>query len=107
MINLTGTPRKIFKLIFKRYNSNNLINSDEIRTLYPNEQELEDDLQYLHDLGLIDHDYSWNYLLTSKGRLYFKHETINSVEIVLKSIFCPIVVSFITTTITLLLKGSL
>lgn len=107
MNNLTGTPRKIFKLIYKRYNSNNLIDSDEIRNIYPNTQELEDDLTYLRNLGLIDHDYHWRYYLTSKGRTYFKQETENSFEVIIKSIICPIIVAFITTLITLWLKGSL
>lgn len=104
--NLVGNPRKIFKIIYKRYNHNNLINSDEIRTIFPNTEELEEDLTYLHALGLIDHDYDWNYNLTAKGRIYFKIETITSFEIVIKSILCPIIVAFITTLITLWLKGS-
>lgn len=54
---LTGNPKKIFKLIYKRYKSNNLINSDEIRTLFSNDVELEEDLTYLQILELIDHDY--------------------------------------------------
>ena len=102
---LTGTPRKIFKLIFKRYKHNNLINSDEIINLFPNTRELEEDLNYLHSLGLIDHDSKWNYLLTATGRVYFRAETIKNIEIVMKSTIFPIIVSYITTLITLCLQS--
>ncbi len=102
---LTGNPKKIFKLIYKRYRSNNLINSDEIRTLFSNDIELEEDLTYLHKLELVDHDYEWNYVLTSKGRIYFKNILWEVFFAVTKSIFCPIIVAFATTLITLWLKG--
>ena len=103
---LTGNPRKIFKLIYKRYNSNNLINSDEIKILYPNIQELESDLCYLYSLGLIETDYQWNYLLTSKGRTYFKNIFLEIFLTLTKSFFCPIIVAFVTTLITIWLKDS-
>lgn len=106
MDNLTGNPRRILKTISKRYKNNKLINSDEIITLFPNIDELEEDLIYLQSLKLIDRDCEWNYYLTTQGRIYFKTETINSFEIVIKSIICPIVVAFFTTLITLWLKGS-
>jgi len=104
MVELSGTPRKLFKLIYDRYNSNNPISSDELRELFSNTEELEQDLQYLYDLGLIDHDYNWHYVLMAKGRIYYVLETKNSVEIILKSILCPIVVSAITTLLTMWLK---
>lgn len=104
---LTGNPKKIFKLIYKRYKSNNLINSDEIRTLFSNDVELEEDLTYLQILELIDHDYDWNYVLTAKGRIYFKNIFLYFFFAITKSFFCPIIIAFITTLITLWLKGSL
>lgn len=104
---LTGNPKKVFKIIYKRYKSNFLINSDEIRTFFSNENELEEDLTYLHKLDLIDHDYHWNYVLTSTGRIYFKNIFLEFFFAITKSIFCPIIVAFITTLITLWLKGSL
>lgn len=107
MVILVGTPKKIFKIIYNRYNSNNLINSDELQCLFPNEQELRDDLAYLKNLDLIDYDYNWNYLLTSKGRIYFKLKLQYYFDTAVNSIFCPIIVAFITTLITLWLKGSL
>lgn len=106
MVELSGTPRKLFKLIYKRYNDNNVISTDELKKLFPNQIELEEDLSYLFNLGLIDHDYNWHFILTAKGRIYFKLKTKNSIEILLKSIFCPIIVSFITALITMWLKGS-
>ena len=104
---LTGNPKKIFKIIYKRYKSNNPINSDEISVLFPNETELEEDLTYLHILDLIDHDYYWNYFLTPKGRIYYKDIFIHFFIAITKSFFAPIIVAFITTLITLWLKGSL
>ena len=107
MNKLVGTPRKLFKIIFNRYNDNNFINSDELQSLFPNTQELNEDLMYLKSLELIDYDYSWNYLLTSKGRIYFKLELLYYFETITKSILCPIIVALFTTLITLWLKGSL
>lgn len=103
MNNLTGNPRKLFKIIYKRYNKNNLINSDELSNLFPNTQELEEDLTYLHTLDLIDHDYDWNYLLTAKGRIYFKTRRIFWFEKIITSIFFPLVVAFVTALITSLI----
>ena len=106
LIKLVGNPRKIFKLIYSRYNTNNFINFDEFQSIFTNSQELEADLAYLKSLELIDYDYHWNCLLTAKGRIYFKLEFLYYFEIVTKSIICPIIVAFITTLITLWLKGS-
>ena len=102
--NLIGTPRKVFKVIYKNYNNNCLINHDELKKLFTNINELEEDLTYLINLGLIYSDNYWYYHSTPTGRMYFKNETSNSLEIIIKSIFCPIIVSFLTTLITLLLK---
>ena len=107
MVILLGTPKKIFKIIYNRYNSKNPINSDELTSLFSNTQELEDDLNYLKSLELIDYDYNWNYLLTAKGRIYYKLKLSYYLDIATKSIFCPIIVALITTLITLWLKGSL
>lgn len=104
MIKLVGNPKKVFKKIYKRYNSNNLINSDELLKLFSNETQLEQDLTYLHDLGLIEVDNNYFYHLTSLGRQYFKLKTSDSFETVIKSIFCPIIVSIITTLITMWLS---
>lgn len=51
MERLKGNPRKIFKIIYKRYNINNLINSDELSKLFPNNIQLEQDLTYLYELN--------------------------------------------------------
>lgn len=107
MVILVGSPKKLFKLIYNRYNSKNLINSDELQAVFPDTQELNEDLTYLKNLELIDCDYNWNYLLTSKGRIYFRLELQYYFDTAVKSIFCPIVVAFVTTLITLWLKGSL
>ncbi len=105
MVKLVGTPKRIFKKIYKRYNSNNLINSDELLKLFPNAIYLEQDLTYLHELGLIEIDSEYCYHLTSSGRQYFKLETSDSFEIVIKSIFCPIIVAFFTTLVTMWLSS--
>lgn len=106
MIKLVGTPKRIFKKIYKRYNSNNPINSDELIKLFSNMSHLEQDLTYLHELGLIEVDSDYRYYLTSLGRQYFKLETSDSFEIVIKSIFCPIIVAFFTTLVTMWLSSS-
>lgn len=107
MVILVGSPKKLFKLIYNRYNSKNPINSDELEVLFSNRQDLESDLNYLKSLELINSDYNWNYLLTAKGRIYFKLKLQYYFDTAVKSIFCPIVVAFVTTLITLWLKGSL
>lgn len=104
---LTGTPRKIFKVIFKKYKVNSAISFNTLIKIFPNQIELEDDLKYLETLNLIEHDYHWQYHLTSEGRIYFRAETMHSFETIMKSIICPVIVAFLTTLITLWLKGSL
>ena len=105
MERLKGNPRKIFKIIYKRYNINNLINSDELSKLFPNNIQLEQDLTYLYELKLIDIDSGYHYHLTAIGRQYFKFEASYLLEIAFKSILCPIIVSIITTVITMWLSN--
>lgn len=105
MTQLIGNPRKIFKKIYKRYKSNNLINSNELIKYFPNIVQLKQDLDYLRVLDLIDIDTKQNYHLTTKGREYFKAENHDSFETVIKSIFCPIIVSVITTLTTMWLSS--
>ncbi len=103
---LTGSHRKLFKLIYKRFKSSNLISYKELEDIFPDTDILYEDLTYLMVTAkLVISDNNGCYLPSSLGRNYFKLETIKSIEIVLTSIFCPIVVAFLTTLITLWLKG--
>lgn len=105
MINLVGIYRKMFKVIYKACNKNCFIDYDQLKNTFPNSTTLNEDLIYLCHLGLIYDDNYCRYHLTPTGRMYFKNETSNSFEIIIKSIFCPIIVAFFTTLITLWLKS--
>ena len=100
---LVGTPKKVFNIIFDRFNSNNPIDSDELKTIFTNEAQLEEDLFYLRNLDLIDTDYQWKYILTTKGRVYKKELFLYWFEKVRTSIIFPLIVAFITALITTLL----
>lgn len=71
--------------------------------------DLIDNLSYLRDLGLIERDTNFRGFvfptITGKNFFEFKHQYW--FELFIKSIFCPVLVAFITTLITLWLKGSL
>lgn len=108
MDKLNGHKRKILKYIYshqkQKLNRFNIL--DKFKFISREEVELHiSELhreKYISYYGLND-----NIKLTSKGLSYFSNETQDSIETCVKSIFCPIIVSFLTTIITLWLKGTL
>lgn len=103
MIILVGTPKEVFNTIYKRYNSNNLIDSEELESIFPNRVQLEEDLIFLKELDLIYNDYSWKYHLTTKGRIYYKDLFFYWFEKLTTSFIFPLIVAFLTALITALL----
>lgn len=100
---LTGRTNKLFGIVFKRYNANNLINIDELRKTSQSPDELDEDIQYLISLGLIKYDYGWNLLLTPRGRTYYRDLFW---QLFLNIIF-PAIISILTTLLTLWSKRML
>lgn len=84
---LVGNPRKIFKKIYKGYNSNNLITTDELYSLFTDSTQLQQDLNLLYELKLISSGLDSKYRLTADGRMYFKLEIFNLLRVIFKSIF--------------------
>lgn len=113
MEKLVGNQRKILKIIYNSTkNSKNFqcypkISASSILKHFPNDLVTYDDLEYLRDIGLIEIGSYQKVALTSKGRSYFKSRQLYWIEAIITSIFCPIVVAFFTTLITLWLKDSL
>lgn len=106
---LYGNERKILSVVFKYYKKNSLISKNELtQKLKLDKKDISLLCQSLCKKGyLTSVGTDYNPKITAKGIDYFSAEITNSFETMLKSIFCPIIVSFITTLITLLLKGSL
>ena len=104
MLKLTGNKRKVLKCIYKNngkytrfnlYNYVKFVSKDEVSLHI---ESLRKD-NYICLKGLND-----NLYLTSQGYSYFKNETADNFETCIKSIICPIIVSFLTTLLTLWLK---
>lgn len=106
---LYGKQRKIMKIIYKNYKYNKckyISKSDICKISKLPISEVKLICSELHQNGFLSYvgsDYS--VIVTAKGLDYFCSETATSLEIVLKSVVCPIVVAFITTLLTLWLKG--
>ena len=107
MDKLVGSQRKIFAYIYKNRNKG-LTRFDIPRNIksIPNHEvsmHLRELLKngYISYIGLND-----TIDLTSKGLSYFKYRKSFWLETFIKSILCPIIIAFITTLITLWLKGS-
>lgn len=103
MIILVGTPKKVFKVIYKRYSTNNCIDSDELRSIFTNEIQLDEDLAYLKKLDLIDVDHHWKYQLTTNGRIYYKELCFYWFEKITTSLIFPLIIAFFTALITTIL----
>ena len=112
MEKLVGNQRKILKLIYKKtkhsknFNDYPKIDIDVVLDKLSNNIVIYDDLQHLEHLGYIQTS-STCVALTAQGRSYFKLRHFFWIELCIKSVFCPILVAFITTLITLWLKGLL
>lgn len=106
MNTLSNLQRKLLKYIVKNPN----VLFDQIKKHFRiSHDDLLDNLTILRNLGYLEQDCNFRGFVypTTNGKNYFEFETKNSFEIVIKSVVCPIIVSFITTLITLWLKGSL
>lgn len=107
---LYGKQRKVFKIIYKNYRYNKCkyiskIDICKISKLHIEEVKLI--CQELHQNGFLSYvGNDFKVIPTAKGIDYFSAETAISLEVALKSIFCPIIVAFITTLITLWLTSS-
>lgn len=108
MDKLSGNKRKILRYIYKHQKDNlTRFNIVDKFSHIPN-VEIKKHVEalrkedFIYYSGLND-----NLKLTSKGLSYLSLETQDNIETCIKSILFPIVVAFITTLITLWLKGSL
>lgn len=108
MEKLYGNQRKILLYIYKHRNQ------DLIRFNIPDQlSSIPSYETRLYLTGLMKSGYilyvglNDTIRLTPKGLSYFPSETNDNIEICIKSIIFPITVSFITTLLTLWLKGSL
>lgn len=109
MNKLYGNKRKVLKVIVKNYRKNNPITRFDIPKLC---KISKNEINLILDSLYSDKYFSYsgmNYsvILTDKGLSYFHSETCDNIEICIKSLVFPVVVSFFTTLITLWLRGSL
>lgn len=106
---LYGNQRKALKFIYKAYKRKSTTTKVKLsKVLNLNFQETTQVCKELKDKGFISLvGLNFEPQITPNGIEYFSIETRFSLETVLKSIACPIIVSAVTTLITLLLKGSL
>lgn len=103
---LTKLQRKLLKYINK--NPNILFDSLQ-KHFNLSKNNLMDNLEILRDLGYLEKDTNFRGFVypTINGKNYFEFERLYWYELIVKSVFCPIIVAFVTTLITLWLKGSL
>ena len=106
---LYGNQRKALKFIYKAYTRKSTTTKVKLsKVLNLNFQETTQVCKELKNKGFISLvGLNFEPQITPNGIEYFSIETRFSLETVLKSIACPIIVSAVTTLITLLLKGSL
>lgn len=106
---LYGNQRKALKFIYKAYKRKSTTTKVKLsKVLNLNFQETTQVCKELKNKGFISLvGLNFEPQITPNGIEYFSIETRFSLETVLKSIACPIIVSAVTTLITLLLKGSL
>ncbi len=104
---LHGNQRKMLKILYKSNKKNVSLTKVKLsKFLNLNYQETTQICKELHDKGFISYvGINYDPKITSAGIEYFSAETANSIEVILKSVVCPIIVSVVTTLITLLLKG--
>lgn len=109
MNKLYGRERKVLKIIITNYRKGKHLSKFDVQKIckYPKN---ETDLILSSLWGNQYFSYSGvNYYirLNEKGLSYFHSETCDNIEICIKSLVFPIVVSFFTTLITLWLSHSL
>lgn len=104
---LYGNQRKALKFIYKAYKQKSTTTKVKIsKFLNLNFQETSQVCQELKNKGFISLvGVNFDPKITPNGIEYFSIETRVSLEAVLNSIVCPIIVSVVTTLITLLLSN--
>lgn len=106
MNKLYGKERKILKIIVSNYYKGNKISKFDIpKYCKYTQNEIDLILKSLYSNGYFTYSgMHYNFILTNKGLSYFSNETYNNIELCIKSIVCPIVVSIVTTLITMWLS---
>ena len=104
---LYGNQRKALKFIYKAYKRKSTTTKVKLsKFLNLNFQETSQVCQELKNKGFISLvGVNFDPKITPNGIEYFSIETRVSLEAVLNSIVCPIIVSVVTTLITLLLSN--
>jgi predicted transcriptional regulator len=104
---LYGNQRKALKFIYKAYKQKSTTTKVKLsKFLNLNFQETSQVCQELKNKGFISLvGVNFDPKITPNGIEYFSIETRVSLEAVLNSIVCPIIVSVVTTLITLLLSN--
>ena len=104
---LYGNQRKALKFIYKAYKRKSTTTKVKLsKVLNLNFQETTQVCKELKDKGFISLvGLNFEPQITPNGIEYFSIETRFSLETVLNSIVCPIIVSVVTTLITLLLSN--
>lgn len=104
---LYGNQRKALKFLYKSYKKNIQVSkvrlSEHLKLDY---QQTSQICKELHNNNLVSFvGLNYDPKITSNGIEYFSWETMTNIEVILKSIVCPVVVSFITTLITMWLSS--
>jgi len=104
---LHGNQRKALKILYKNHKRNVSLTKVKLsKFLNLNFQETSQICKELHNKGFITYvGINYDPKISSNGIEYFSAETASSIEVILKSVVCPIIVSLVTTLLTLLLKG--
>lgn len=104
---LYGNQRKALKFIYKAYKQKSTTTKVKLsKFLNLNFQDTSQVCQELKNKGFISLiGVNFDPKITPNGIEYFSIETRVSLETVLNSIVCPIIVSVVTTLITLLLSN--
>lgn len=109
MDKLYGKKRKILKIIVRKYRKDGQVSkADIINSCKWSEYETVANLSELWCEGYFSSLHMDKDILPkAKALNYFRFETYDNFEITIKSIIFPIIVSFLTTLLTMWLKGLL
>ena len=104
---LYGNQRKALKLIYRSYKKDTKLTkvmlSKFLKLNFQETTKICNELRNKNLISLVGLNYDPK--ITSNGIEYFSLETRTNVEIILKSIVCPVIVSLATTLITMWLSS--